>query len=371
MPPPDDMMLITLLFLQSPTLEIGGRFMEDFAFASGGAATSTALGAPFEDGAEVRAARIRVFGDLSPGIGYKMEYDWSDGSASLEDAFLQFDLREDGFLLVGHQDEPFGLDHLTSSRFVTFLERSSPIRTFAPDHNMGVSYWEHRQDWTMGGGVFRKTDSSGKSSDQGYGVTARAVYRPQFERNGRELVHLGVAASWRRPDGPVSYAARPENHLMPAFVDTGLLSADEVVLLGLEAAVQQGPFHGMVEVAMADQSAAGTTEPRLNGFSVQAGWFLTGESRGYDPELAAFDRVVPHSAALDGEEGLGAWEVALRYSTLDLTEAAAVADEMETITAAVNWYPHKHVRVQLNVTQADLASLDGTTIVALRIGFDW
>ena len=33
MPPPDDMMLITLLFLQSPTLEIGGRFMEDFAFA--------------------------------------------------------------------------------------------------------------------------------------------------------------------------------------------------------------------------------------------------------------------------------------------------------------------------------------------------
>ncbi|MHC4380867.1 MAG: porin, partial [Planctomycetota bacterium] len=153
-------MLISLLLLQSPTLEIGGRFMEDFGLYTGGERTEAALGLPFDDGAEVRAARIRVFGDLAEDIGYKMEYDWSGGAASLEDAYLQFRPDRTSSILVGHQDEPFGLDHLTSTRFVTFLERSSPIRTFAPDHNMGITYWGHRDAWTLGGGVFRETDSS-------------------------------------------------------------------------------------------------------------------------------------------------------------------------------------------------------------------
>ncbi len=382
-------MILTLLLLQGPvlaptdftsllpgdpgekTIHIGGRFMEDYSFFSGGDLTKAALADPFNDGAEVRRARIRVFGDLDKNIAYKMEYDWAGGKASLKDAYLKFKTGTIGNVIVGHQYEPMGLNTMTSSRFITFIERSTLSGAFMPDRNMGISVWNGNDAWTTSAGLFRDTNSQGKTSDRGFGATGRVVFRPVYKDKGRSLVHLGVGASLRRPDGSVSYAERPENHLLPDFVDTGALLADDVTLVNFEAAVQQGSLHGMLEYTMADISNQGGLEPSLTGMSVQAGWFLTGENRGYKTSHAVFDRVKPRTHALNGEEGSGAWEVALRYSTLDLTEAPAVTDQLDTVTAALNWYLNNHTRVMLDVTQADLASLDSTTIVALRVAFDW
>lgn len=355
------------------TINIGGRFMEDFSFATGGEMTEAALGTTFDDGAEVRRARIRVFGDLSENIAYKMEYDWAGGSASLKDAYLKFTVDGFGKVLVGHQYEPLGMGTLTSSRFITFIERSTLSEAFMPERNMGVSAWHANDDWTVSGGVFRDTDSQGKTADEGWGATARAVFRPVYEDKGRSLVHVGVGASYRQADGMARFRARPEAHRLPRFVDTGALTADQVTLINLEAAWQEGPFHAMFEYTMADLTDdTGGVEPSLSGMSLQGGWFLTGENRGYSTGNGVWGRVKPRTLALhDGDEGCGAWEVALRYSNLDLTEAATVADELDTITAALNWYLNNNTRVMLDVTQADLDSLDSTTIIALRFAFDF
>ena len=382
-------MITTILLLQAPalapvdltsllpgdpgekTIKIGGRFMEDFSFFSGGEETEAALGSAFEDGAEVRRARIRVFGDLSENIAYKMEYDWASGSASLADGYLKLKTF-DGSVIVGHQYEPFGFEEQTSSRFITFLERANISGAFAPSRNMGVTYWRANDTHTFGAGVFRDTDKQGKSADQGWGATARYVVRPVFEDGGRKLVHVGVSASMRAADGSASFSARPDNHFAPKFVDTGVLAADEVLLLGVEAGWQQGALHGMVEWQQADISsdATGGLEPTFDGFSVQVGYFLTGESRGYKTGNAVWERVKPHSNALSNG-GKGAWEVAGRYSTLDLTEAPAVADKLNAATVALNWYLNPNTRVMLDVTQAELDTLDTTTIVALRFAFDF
>ncbi|PCJ54177.1 MAG: hypothetical protein COA70_05960 [Planctomycetota bacterium] len=355
------------------TINIGGRFMEDYSFFSGGEMTEAALGTTFDDGAEVRRARIRVFGDLSENIAYKMEYDWAGGTASLKDAYLKFTIDEIGDVFVGHQYEPLGLNTVTSSRYITFIERSTLSEAFMPERNMGVSLWNHTDAWTVSGGLFRDADNQGKTTDEGWGATARAVYRPVFRDQGRSLVHLGVGASFRQADGMAQFRARPEAHLLPRFVDTGVLAADQVTLVNLEAAWQEGPFHAMLEYTMADLTDdAGGVEPSFSGFSIQGGWFLTGENRGYSTGKGIWGRVKPRTLALhDGDEGCGAWEVALRYSNLDLTEAVAVADELDSITAALNWYLNNNTRIMLDVTQADLDSLDSTTIVALRFAFDF
>lgn len=384
-------MILTLLLMQGPilaptdftdllpgdrgekTIHIGGRFMEDYSFFTGGEMTEAALGTTFDDGAEVRRARIRVFGDLSKNIAYKMEYDWAGGTASLKDAYLNFTVDSIGNVVVGHQYEPFGMGSLTSSRFLTFIERSTLSEAFAPDRNMGISTSRASDAWTVSGGLFRDTDGQGQTVDEGWGATARAVFRPVYQNKGRSLVHLGVAASYRQSDGMAQFRARPETHRLPRFVDTGALMADQVTLINLEAAWQEGPFHAMFEYTMADLTDdTGGVEPSLSGMSIQGGWFLTGENRGYSTGHGVWSRVKPRTLALhDGDEGCGAWEIALRYSNLDLTEAVTVADELDTITAALNWYLNNNTRIMLDVTQADLDSLDSTTIVALRFAFDF
>jgi len=383
-------MLTTLLLLQAPalapvdltsllpgdpgekTINIGGRFMEDYSFFSGGEMDAAALATTFDDGAEVRRARIRVFGDLAKNVSYKMEYDWASGSASLKDAYLKFKAL-DGAIVVGHQYEPFGMEEMTSSRFITFIERASISSAFTPSRNMGISYWRGNDTNTFGGGLFRDTDSQGKTADRGWGATARYVFRPVFENDGENLLHFGVAASLRGPDASAGYSAHPENHLAPKFVNTGALMADQILLLGVEGAWQQGPLHGMVEWQQADISndAAGGLEPTLDGFSIEFGYFLTGEHRGYSTSHGVWDRVIPKTNALDGNEGCGAWEIAGRYSTLDLTEAPAVGDKLNSTTLGLNWFMNAHTRVMLDVTQAELDTLDTLTIVALRFAFDF
>ncbi len=382
-------MILTLLLFQGPTLapadltglipgdpgektiNIGGRFMEDFTFISGGEDTATALGTTFDDGVETRRARLRVFGNLAENVAYKMEYDWAGGTGSLKDAYLKFNTESVGNILIGHQYEPMGLEQQTSSRFLTFLERSSLTDAFMPERNAGISLWNSNDTVTLSAGWFRDTDSQGKSGDESTAFTGRVVYRPYIENKGERLLHFGLSASQRNTEGGVDYDARPDNHLISKFVDTGAITADDAMLVGFEAAIQEGPFHGMFEYAQADVSATTGTDPSFSGWSIQGGYFFTGESRGYKTGHAVFDRVKPNHNALGQDGGMGAWEIAARISNLDLTEVAAVTDELDTMTLALNWYVNPNTRFMFDVTQADMDSLDSTTIIAMRVAFDF
>jgi len=44
----------------------------------------------------------------------------------------------------------------------------------------------------------------------------------------------------------------------------------------------------------------------------------------------------------------GAWELATRFSYLDLTDAGIRGGEMWDVTAGINWYAAPNVRVMLN-----------------------
>ena len=382
-------MILTLLLLQGPalapvdltglipgdpgekTINIGGRFMEDFSFFSGGDDLATALGTTFDDGVETRRARIRVFGNLAENIAYKMEYDWAGGTSSLKDAYLKFKTQSVGNVILGHQYEMMGLEQQTSSRFITFIERSSLTDAFMPERNAGISLWHANDDYTASIGWFRDTDAQGKSGDESTSFTGRFVYRPWIENKGKSLLHIGLSASQRNTEGGVDYDARPDNHLIDKFVDTGAITADDALLLAFELAVQEGPFHGMFEYAQSDVSATTGVDPSFSGWSLQGGYFLTGESRGYKTGHGVFDRVKPAKNALTKDGGVGAWEIAARYSNLDLTEAALVSDELDTMTLALNWYVNPNTRFMLDATKADMDSFDSTTIIAMRVAFDF
>jgi phosphate-selective porin OprO/OprP len=156
------------------------------------------------------------------------------------------------------------------------------------------------------------------------------------------------------------------------YLDTGAIAdADGTqVTYGAEAAGVFGPFsvQGEYMRTMLDRSGAGNAE--FPGWYVFASWFITGEHRAYKASDGVFDRVSPnHNFLSDG--GWGAWELAARYSSLDLDDAGVTGGEMDDVTAGVNWYLYPNARVMLNYIYANPESVGDANIFQTRFQVDF
>jgi phosphate-selective porin OprO and OprP len=94
----------------------------------------------------------------------------------------------------------------------------------------------------------------------------------------------------------------------------------------------------------------------FNGGYVSLSYFLTGENRIYDRRLGREGSTYiarPFSPffsvrAEDGRWiwGPGAWEVAVRYSHLDLNNGPIQGGVLDGMTVGLNWYLNTNLKVQ-------------------------
>ena len=86
----------------------------------------------------------------------------------------------------------------------------------------------------------------------------------------------------------------------------------------------------------------------FDGYSVEGGWFLTGESKNYNFKNAQFGGLTPNSPV--GRGGFGAWEVGVRYENMDLndTGAGVIGGDGDLLTVGLNWYMTKTIRMMAN-----------------------
>lgn len=357
-------------------LKFGGRIQADFTFADPDAAVEAAFG-PIEDGSEFRRARLYFSGTIYENIEFKAQYDFAGSKVAVKDLYLGFLDTPVGNIRVGHFKEPFSIEELTSSKYTTFLERSLP-NVFAPSRNTGVMSGDHRGErFTWAVGAFRETDDGGISDGDGkLNLTGRITGLPIYANGGSRLLHLGLGYTRKDLEADsFRFRQRPEVHQTLRFVDTKSFAADSVSIASFELAAVTGPFWLMAELMLADVDAGLLGDPSFSGGHVQAGFFLTGENRNYKTSAAAFDRLTPRrSFARQGKEregGIGAWEIAVRYSTLDLTGAGLAGGELDDITFALNWYPNPATRVMLNYVIADADGVGDSRFLLLRFQVDF
>lgn len=356
--------------LESPdgkhSLKFGGRLMADFSFVDADSSVEAALG-EIEAGNEFRRARLFVSGTIYENFEFKLNYDWAGGDAEPKDVYIGLKGTPVGNVRVGHFHEPFSLEELTSSKYITFMERSLPT-IFAPSRNMGIMFHDKfGSNGTWAFGAYRESDGFGISEGDGVlNLTGRVTFLP-IEEEGR-LLHLGFAATHKDVGGTFRWRQRPEAHLSPRFVDTGSFESDSALILGAELATAIDSFHGAIEVVQVDHDAASVGDPTFSGLSVQAGWFLTGETRAY--KGGKWDRTKPE-ANWSKEGGKGAWELAVRYSTLDLTDGVIAGGELTDITVGLNWYVNSAARIMMNYIRADEDDLGTADFVTLRFQVDF
>lgn len=364
-------------------LKIGGRLHNDWGvvepdddlqnfFDDEGSNSGQGTGAKF------RRARLAMSGTIWERTGYKVEFEFAGGGVQLTDTYLELlKLPVAGTLRVGHFKEPWSIDEQTSANNTVFVERAL-TRTFSPVRNTGFmlknTALEERVQWGIG--AFRGDSNNagdGFSNEGIYNITGRVTGTPWYEDDGQRLLHLGISASHRFTDGEdFSFEQRPEVRLSnPNYVDTGDLRADGVALLGPELAVVVGPFTFQSEYAHAwVHGLEGGSDPDFWAVHAQAAWLLTGETRPYRPDEGAFDRVVPeHNFDLHG--GYGAWEVALRYSRVDLDDAGIEGGTLNDGTVGLNWYLNPNVRTSFNYVLGRLEDVGWTNQFVARFQVDF
>lgn len=336
--------------------KIGGRIHLDAGFFSEDDDLEASVG-DTPSSVEFRRARIALEGEIKLSLPtlYKIEVDFGGGEVAFKDVYLGLtDLPFVGTFQAGHFKEPISLDILTSSRFIPFMERAAPIEAFAPERNTGVMFhnsaFGERMTWAVG--AFTDTGDTGDSTlDSNYRVSGRVTGLPYWhaESKGRKLVHVGVSGSLIEPsNGEARFRTRPEAHLAPRFVDTGVFDADQAYLGAVEVAAVMGSFSVQAEYFQNWVCRPGGDDASFNGYYVLGSYFLTGEHRPYKTSSAAFDRVRPKRNFSISEGGPGAWELLARYSRVNLTDGGIDGGEMDDITGGVNWYLNPNMRVMWN-----------------------
>lgn len=328
--------------------QIGGRLQADAAFYDSNI--------PSGDSTDFRRLFVDLRGTVYRDWDYRFQYDFArpNGNTStrgIRDAYFKYTGFDAGNITIGQFKAPFGLEHLTSSLNNTFLERGLN-HVFTPDRRIGVGFDTAGDNWTFAIGGFgspaeSSEDNSNADSDEGWNLIGRVTATPFKSDNG--FLHVGLAArqNWaQETDSNVRFRERPEVHADGArLVDTGnIANVDDAQSYGLELAGVYGPFSVQSEFIQTKLQRDAAEDLTFDGWYVYASYFLTGESRPY--KNGVFDRIKPNAAV--GKGGYGAWEVAARFSTVDLTDGSVIGGELDNATLGLNWYATDNVRFAAN-----------------------
>jgi phosphate-selective porin OprO and OprP len=325
------------------SIRIGGRIQVDAAAYNEDIASHN-------DGTEIRRARLFAKGNLGNSWEYKLQYDFTDdGIDGIKDAYLDFKGFENYKIRMGHFKEPFSLQNMTSSKYVLFTERGLP-HVFAEGRIPGLQLSRNGENWSAAAGLFGDgIEGAADDNDEGFGTSGRFTYAPIHEKS--RVLHLGASASYRSTGSSdtLRFRERPESHLTNTrLLDTGSFDADSYARFVGEAAFIYGLFHMQGEYyhTSVDRDLAGNADLDFSGFYVEGGWFLTGESMNYKVSKGSFSRVTPKGIV--GKGGIGAWQVALRFSSLDLTDEDITGGEEDNFTFGLNWYATPNIRFAAN-----------------------
>lgn len=355
------------------SIKIGGRLQYDVMAIS----QDSSLDSHFDanNGAEFRRARLYTSGTVYNFIKYKFQVDFAGNVVALKDAYLTFTkIPWVGNLTVGNFKEPRGFEMITSSKYITMMERSL-TNVYDNDRNLG--FMIHNQflskRLSFYAGYFYPSGKNAKYNGSEYDITFRIVGLPIFkdETDNYKVLHIDAGLTHEYHDyQELSYSARPESHLAPKYLKVNI---DETKSIneynsGLVAIYNQFSFEGEYTYADVIAGPNSILQESNYGFSSFYGtlsWFISGEHKNYSKSKVGFEKISPKkNFGVDG--GLGALELAIRYSVLNLNDKDVQGGKMNNITVGLNWYLNPVTKVTVNYVHSDVYKLGLANIYQLR-----
>jgi len=362
-------------------LKFGGRIQLDHAYFNQNDELDASYG-PLESttGTEFRRLRFFISGTIYQSVEFKLNVDFAGGESRLKDAYIGVkNIPGVGRIRVGHMKEPLRFDALTSSKYITFMERAIPA-DFANERNNGILLMNDffNQKLSYQTGVFRNADSFGndKGADHDIAWTSRITTLVINNVEKERLLHFGATYSYRKPDREEYHiSVRPKSHLSRKYISTGEIpDVERSQILNFEAAYSNGPFTVQAEylTSAVKQRVSGTSETyNFKNYYVQASYFITKEHRPFKNSYSTWGRLKPKHYFMNGNKGIGAWEVALRFTDTNLNSKNIMGGEQSDITLGLNWYLNSATRIMLNQVWTHFKDQGNLNIFEVRFQIDF
>lgn len=361
-----------------------GPASEDFR--RGGIHRGDALRARnLSDGSYLRRARLGWEGAHGKRIAYRAMFELGDDDpeqSAIAEVWVSYN-RAPYAIKAGAYSPPTNMEGATSSDSTLFLERAT-----AADLSRSLGGGDGRIGVTVTRSNAKSMVSfslTGPQIDDGEGYVPRAAILGRYTRNLQwrqdYRLHFGLNGTYvlAPPEGrdrelakhfPVRFLNTPEIDVDDTpLIDTGEIDTSHAAVIGLEFAGQRKSLYLQAEAFWfgLDRHGGQPGDPDFGGFYVQGSWILTGETRRFNRSKGAFWFPKPDKPL--GQGGLGAWEVAFRYSVMDLNYRAGSPGEatpdggirggrQEIWGAALLWYPRPRVRLMMNYLHVNVDRLN-------------
>jgi phosphate-selective porin OprO/OprP len=317
---------------------------------------------PIGNGLTIRRARIAFKAVLWNNWYAELDLDFSGSDIEMKDMIIGYIFDEQNLILkAGHFRESFGMETLTTSRYLTFMERSFISKMDASRHlGFQANTWGER--YSVAGGVFfntqgdfeevefSKDQNKDLGIDEGVSVTARAVYRPIYDKD--KVLHLGAAGTYRTPKTDTEfpdmfrYSTRSHTSInRKKYLDTDdIFDVDTEVAYDFElaGAFKNFMFQGEYKNVMVNRKGDLETV-NLDGFYIQAGYLLFGGRYNYNRADGEFTR-------LTRGKKYGELEVAVRYDYVNANDfdAKVYGGSAEGYSLGLNYYVNPNVKFMVN-----------------------
>ena len=201
-----------------------------------------------DSGTDLRRVRLGVHAILYRSWEAEIDINLAGDEVDVDDTWIAY-RNKTKKIKVGAFKEPFGLERLTSSRYLLFAERSMASEALAPGRKIGLQISQAGTHWYAAAGFFgQEGDETAAGDDEAVALTGRFVYRPIDETERR--LHLGLALPHRTPNATASgshqvrFRTFPETRVSNRrYLNTGRVSqVDYTESIGFEGGLTTGPL---------------------------------------------------------------------------------------------------------------------------------
>ncbi len=327
---------------------------------------------PIGNGVTIRRARFAVKAILYNNWYGELDLDFSGAEMEMKDMIVGYVSRAKSGLgknvriKAGHFKEGISMEQTTTSRYVTFIERSLRSK-LVPSRHLGIQLTKYDKHWLFIGGMhfqpvgeleentISKDHNKKDGTDEGYSLDARAVVMPINTENA--VLHIGAAYSYRTPKttweypNTFRYSTRSISSInRKKYLDTDDISNIENI--GIFNAELAGAYKGfMFQAEYTTNSINGTdvnnvsgiNNAKLEGAYAQVGVILFGGNYRYNNAEGELTQI---STGNDW----GDVEVAFRYDYINMNDfdAQIYGGGANAYTFGINYYVNTNVKFMLN-----------------------